>query len=56
MNKNTYTLVSKFDCCGKTMITVIIDKKAACVMPESEYNKIIETEWKFKQRNRLNVA
>lgn len=53
MDKNTYTLIGKFECCGKDMVTVIIKGKAACVMPELEYNRIIETERKFKQRNRL---
>ena len=24
MDKNTYTLGKKFECCGKTMVTVII--------------------------------
>ena len=24
MDKNTYTLIGKFECCGKTMVTVII--------------------------------
>lgn len=54
MDKSTYTLINKFECCGKTMVTVIIKDRAACVMPELEYNKIIETERKFRQRNRLN--
>ncbi len=49
MDKNTYTLVGKFECCGVTMVTVIIEKKEACVMPEREYNRIIETERKFKE-------
>lgn len=53
MDKNTYTLVGKFECCGKVMVTVIMEDKAACVMTELEYNKIIETERKFRQRNRL---
>lgn len=51
--KNAYTLVSRFECCGKMMVTVIIKGRAACVMTELEYNKIIETERKFRQRNRL---
>lgn len=53
MNKSTYTLVNKFECCGKTMVTVIIKNKAVCVMTELEYNRIIETERKFMQSNRL---
>ena len=27
MGKNTYTLVNKFECCGKMMVTVIIDSR-----------------------------
>ena len=56
MNKNTYTLVKKFECCGATMVTVIIEGRAACVMPELEYNRIIEAERKYRQRNGLKVA
>ena len=52
MEKNTYTLINKFECCGRTMVTVIIKGKAACIMPELEYNRIIETERKFEQKNR----
>lgn len=51
MNKNTYTLLNKFECCGTTLVTVIIKEKAACVMPEREYNRIIETERKFERIN-----
>lgn len=53
MDKKTYTIIGKFECCGKSMVAVIIEKKAACVMTELEYNRIIETERKFRQRNRL---
>jgi len=56
MDKNTYTLVGKFECCGVTMATVIIKGKAACVMPEREYNRIIETERKFKKQNKYRVV
>ena len=56
MDNNTYTLGKKFECCGKTMVTVIIKGRAACVMPERDYNRIIETERKFRQRNRLKIA
>ena len=56
MDKNTYTLVDKFECCGKTMVTVIIEGKAACVMPELEYNRIIEAERKYLQRNKLRKS
>lgn len=56
MDKNTYTLVNKFECCGKMMVTVIIKGRAVCVMPELEYNRIIETERKYLQKNDRRVA
>ena len=56
MDKDTYTLGKKFECCGKTMVTVIIKGRAACVMSELEYNRIIETERKYLQRNNKKVA
>lgn len=49
MNKNIYTLVGKFECCGKTMVIVIIKGKAACVIPELEYNGIVENERKVRK-------
>lgn len=54
MDKNTYTLVNKFECCGKMMVAVIIKGRAACVMPELDFNRIIESERKYLQRNRLH--
>ena len=56
MDKNTQTLTGKFECCGKTMVTVIIEGRAACVMPELEYNRIIETERKARMKNKVKVA
>lgn len=56
MDKNTYTLGKKFECCGKAMVTVIIKDRAACVMTELEYNMIIEAERKYMQKNRTRVA
>lgn len=38
------------------MVTVIIKGKSACVMPELEYNRIIEAERKFLQINRLRKS
>ena len=35
------------------MVTVIIRGKVACVMSELEYNRIIETERKFRKKSRL---
>lgn len=49
MDNNTYTLINKFTCCGVTMVTVIIKNRAACVMSESEYNRIIENERKHRR-------
>lgn len=46
MDKNTYKIISKFECCGVDMVTVIMDEKAACVMPEIEFNRMIKTERK----------
>ncbi len=56
MDTYTCTLVKKFECCGVIMVTVIIEGKAACVMPERKYNRIIETERKFNKRNKYRVA
>lgn len=38
------------------MVTVIMDEKAACVMPEVEFNRIIEEEWKYNRQVLLRVA
>lgn len=56
MDKNTYTLGKKFECCGKTMVTVIIVGKAACVMSELEYNNMIKVKVEHKMRNMSEVA
>lgn len=48
MNKSTYRIISKFSCCGMDMVIVRIGK-AACVMPEKEYNRIRKAERKFKK-------
>ncbi len=53
---STYTLVGKFECCGMPMVTVIIEGTAACVMPERDYNRIIETERKYIKCNRNRVV
>lgn len=56
MNKNTYKIISKFECCGMAMVTVIMDKQAACVMPEIEFNRMVEVERKYYKRNHIRVA
>lgn len=56
MDKNTYTLIRKFKSCKETMVLVEIKGKSACVMPERDYNRIIETERKFKKRNKWTAA
>ena len=56
MYKDTYTLVDKFNCCGNTMVTVIIEGKATCVMQEIDYNRIIMNERRFKKKSRVVVA
>ena len=58
MKKDTYTIMSKFECNGNTMLVVRMNG-AACVIPEIEYNKMIEAERKYlrwKQRNNKQVA
>lgn len=49
---NTYNVISKFSCCGNTMVTVIIEGRAACVISELEYNRIIKAE-KNSKNDRL---
>lgn len=46
MSKNTYTIVSKFECNDNTMLVVRMNG-ASCVMPEIEYNRMIEAERKY---------
>ncbi|MCM1157782.1 MAG: hypothetical protein NC300_03740 [Bacteroidales bacterium] len=53
MSKKEYTILNKHNCCGKTMVTVIIGDKANCVMLECD--RIIEAERKFEQRNKLKI-
>lgn len=48
--KQIYEAIKEY--CGKAMVTVIIKGRAACVMPELDYNRIIEVERKF-EKNRL---
>ncbi len=56
MENNTYKLINKFECCGKTMVTVIIKGKAACVMPEIDFNRIIEAERKYYKKKYIKTA
>lgn len=55
MKKNTYTIINKFECYGVTMVVVVIKGKAACIMSEADYNRIIEAERKYKKKNRPKV-
>ena len=56
MDRNIYKVINRFECCGNVMVTVMIDKKAACVMPEKDYNRIIEIERKYRKCNGCRVA
>lgn len=56
MNRNAYMLINRFECCGIMMVTVIMKGKAACVMPELEYNTIIEKERKVRRKDRLKIV
>ena len=49
---DTYKVISKFDCCGKTMVTVIMNM-AACVMEEKEYRKMVYEEKRFNSRKKV---
>lgn len=51
MTEEKMVVINKFNCCGKDMVTVIINNKAACVMTEAEYNRIVENERKNLQKN-----
>ncbi len=50
-----YTIVNRFYCDGKSLVTVLIKGKAACVMTEAEYNKMIYAEQNV-MKNRTSVA
>lgn len=39
---NIYKAVSKVNCGGNTMVTVMIRGKAACVMTEKEYQEFVK--------------
>ena len=56
MNKNVYMSINKFECCGIMMVTVIMKDKAACVMSESEYNRIIGKERKIRRKDKLKIV
>lgn len=56
MNTTTiYKIIHKFECYGNKMLVVRMDG-AACVMSESEYNRIIVNERKHEQRKKRRVA
>lgn len=38
---NTYKVLNKFACCNQTMVIVIIEGKAACIMTEYQYKRLI---------------
>lgn len=46
-DKNAYTQEKKFEYCGKVMGTVIIEGRAACVMTEPEYNRLLTQNGNF---------
>ena len=56
MNKNTYTLVGRFTCCKEMIVSVIIERRAACAMTELEYNKMIEAEQRCGKKSKRKVA
>jgi len=54
--RNVYTYIGKFNCCGNTIITVIIKEKASFVLLKRGYDRIIKTERKYVKRNRCKAA
>lgn len=55
MDKNTYTIISAFECNRNKMLVVRMSG-AACVITEEDYNKIITTERKYRQWKNRKVA
>ena len=49
MNKHKYKIIDRFECCGNTMVTVIMDRGNVSVMNERDYNRIIEKERKNRR-------
>ena len=47
MERDTYKVISRFTCCGVDMVTVIIGKKAACVMSEFDFKRISNEYWPY---------
>ena len=45
----TYTIINKFQCYGKTMLTVMVENNSVCVMPDWEFSQIIRAERRLKQ-------
>lgn len=56
MIKSKYKILNKFECYGETMVVILIDRKAACLMTERDYNKIIETERKYRKPINLKLS
>lgn len=56
MEKNTYTIINKFECCGNTMVVITIKGKAACIMSETDYNRIIEVERQHRKKKMPGVV
>ena len=46
----TYAIINKFQCYGKTMLTVMVENNSVCVMPDWEFDWIIRAEQRFKQK------
>lgn len=46
---NTYKLINKFNCCGKTLLNVIIQGRASCIMTQKEYNQMMLCERNYNK-------
>lgn len=48
--EKSYKVLNRFECCGTTMVTVIIGSGNVSVMTERSYNNIIQ-----RERNQQNT-
>ena len=46
---NTYKIINKFNCCGKTLLNVIIQGRASCIMTQKEYNQMMLCERNYNK-------
>ena len=51
---NTYKIINKVNCCGKTLLNVIIQGRASCIMTQKDYNQMMLCERNYnKELNKI---